>query len=34
MLQAMSAMEIPTFDGVSGVPVMDTRLASHCTRRS
>ena len=31
---AMSAIEMPTFEGASGVPVMETRPASHWTSRS
>jgi len=34
MPAAMSAMEIPTFAGASGEPVIDTKPASHCTNRS
>ncbi len=31
---AMSATEIPTFAGASGVPVVETTPVSHCTSRS
>ena len=31
MPPAMSAIDRPTFDGVSGVPVIDSRPASLCT---
>jgi hypothetical protein len=31
---AMSATEIPTFEGVSDVPVIETSPASLCTSRS
>jgi hypothetical protein len=34
MPAAMSATEMPTLDGVSSVPVMETRPASHWTSRS
>jgi hypothetical protein len=34
MPAAMSAMEIPGLDGLSGVPVAITRPVSHCTSRS
>ena len=34
MPPAMSAIDKPTFDGVSGVPVMDNSPASLCTSRS
>ena len=34
MPAAMSATGMPAFAGVSGVPVTESRPASHCTSRS